>query len=109
MRRRYGKRRGWLPVLIGLAAFAAAAWLILQGVGRASTVSDREELQLAQKAIRQAAVSCYAMEGAYPATFEDLKSCSGVAVNEEKYAVFYEIFASNIMPEITVTERWGAP
>jgi len=96
-------------VVLGLAVFAVLAALIIQGVGRASSVSNREELELAQRAVRQAAVSCYAMEGAYPATFQDLKDRSGIAVNEEKYAVFYEIFASNIMPEITVTERWGAP
>ena len=109
MRKRYHKRGGWIPVAAGLLIFLLLAWLVLQGVGRASTVSDREELQLARQAIRQAAVSCYAMEGAYPATFEELKARSGIAVNEEKYAVFYEIFASNIMPEITVTERWGTP
>lgn len=96
-------------MVLGLAVFAVLAALIIQGVGRASSVSNREELELAQRAVRQAAVSCYAMEGAYPATFQDLKDRSGIAVNEEKYAVFYEIFASNIMPEITVTERWGAP
>ena len=96
-------------MVLGLAAFLVAAALVLQGVGRASAVSDREELELARRAVRQAAVSCYALEGAYPATYQDLKERCGIAVNEEKYAVFYEIFASNIMPEITVTERWGAP
>ena len=55
--------------------------------------------------IRKAAVSIYAMEGAYPATYEDLKAQSGIAVDEEKYIVQYEIFASNIMPEITVLDR----
>ena len=109
MKRRYKTRGGWVPVVLGLAVFAVLALLIIQGVGRASSVSNREELDLAQRAVRQAAVSCYAMEGAYPATFQELKDRSGIAVNEEKYAVFYEIFASNIMPEITVTERWGAP
>ena len=109
MKRRYKTRGSWVPVVLGLAVFAVLALLIIQGVGRASSVSNREELDLAQRAVRQAAVSCYAMEGAYPATFQELKDRSGIAVNEEKYAVFYEIFASNIMPEITVTERWGAP
>ena len=108
-RKRYRKRWGWVPVVLGLAAFAVAAALVLQGLGRASSVSDREELELAERAIRQAAVSCYAMDGAYPATYQDLKDRCSIAVNEEKYAVFYEIFASNIMPEITVTERWGTP
>ena len=57
--------------------------------------------------MRRAAVSCYALEGAYPATYADLKARSGVAVDERKYKVFYEIFASNIMPEITVVRRAG--
>ena len=94
---------------MGLVVFVLVAVLIIQGIGRASSVSDREELELAERAIRQAAVSCYAMDGAYPATFQDLKDRCSIAVNEEKFAVFYEIFASNIMPEITVTERWGTP
>lgn len=95
--------------MLGLVVFVLVAVLIIQGIGRASSVSDREELELAQRAIRQAAVSCYAMEGAYPASYEELKARTGLAIDEEKYAVFYEVFASNIMPEITVTERWGTP
>ena len=95
--------------MLGLVVFVLVAVLIIQGIGRASSVSDREELALARRAIRQAAVSCYAMEGAYPASYEELKARTGLAIDEEKYAVFYEVFASNIMPEITVTERWGTP
>ena len=76
-------------------------------VREASEVSDREGLRLAEQAVRQAAVSCYALEGTYPATYEDLKRSSGIAVDEEKYSVFYDIFASNIMPDITVLERQG--
>ena len=109
MKRRYNKRGKWVPAVLGLVIFAVVAVVIIQGIGRASSVSDREELELAQRAIRHGAVSCYAMEGAYPASYDALKARTGLAINEEKYAVFYEVFASNIMPEITVTERWGAP
>ncbi len=109
MKRRYKKCGKWVPAVLGLVVFVLVAVLIIQGIGRASSVSDREELELAQRAIRQAAVSCYAMEGAYPASYEELKARTGLAIDEEKYAVFYEVFASNIMPEITVTERWGTP
>ena len=109
MKRRYKKRGKWVPAVLGLVVFVLVAVLIIQGIGRASSVSGREELELARRAIRQAAVSCYAMEGAYPASYEELKARTGLAIDEEKYAVFYEVFASNIMPEITVTERWGTP
>ena len=46
--KRYKKRWSWVPVVLGLAAFAVAAALVLQGLGRASSVSDREELELAE-------------------------------------------------------------
>ena len=106
-----GRKRllSWVPTVLGLLVFAAvAAWMVL-GVREASEVSDREGLRLAEQAVRQAAVSCYALEGTYPATYEDLKRSSGIAVDEEKYSVFYDIFASNIMPEITVVERRVLP
>ena len=104
-----GRKRllSWVPTVLGLLVFAAvAAWMVL-GVREASEVSDREGLRLAEQAVRQAAVSCYALEGTYPATYEDLKRSSGIAVDEEKSSVFYDIFASNIMPDITVLERQG--
>ena len=109
MRKKYKNNGFWLPTLLGLLVFAAVAAWMVRGVGEAAEVSDREGLRMAQQAVRQAAVSCYALQGAYPATYEDLKSSSGVAVDEEKYVVFYEIFASNIMPEITVVERRVEP
>ena len=104
-----GRKRllSWVPTVLGLLVFAAvAAWMVL-GVREASEVSDREGLRLAEQAVRQAAVSCYDLGGTYPATYEDLKRSSGIAVDEEKYSVFYDIFASNIMPDITVLERQG--
>lgn len=105
---RRGKRLlSWLPTLLGLAVFAAVAVWMVRGVQEASEISDREGLRLAEQAVREAAVSCYALEGTYPATYEELKESSGIAVDDEKYKVFYDIFASNIMPDITVLERQG--
>ena len=109
MKKSYRNKTGWVPVVLGLALFAAVAVWMVRGVREAAAVSDREGLRTAEQAVRRAAVSCYALEGAYPATSESLKQRSGVAVDEDKYAVFYEIFASNIMPEITVVERRALP
>ena len=101
------KRLGWLPFALGLLVFAATAVWMVRAVEHTAEASGREGLRMAEQAVRRAAVSCYALEGAYPASYEDLRERTGVAVDEERYAVFYEIFASNIMPEITVVERWG--
>lgn len=84
------KKRGWLSGVIGVRVFVTAAVWMVQGV-------------------RRAAVSCYAVEGAYPESYEYLKEHYGAMVDEENYAVFYEVFASNIMPDITVIQIGGQP
>ena len=105
--RQYGGAKDLLPTVLGILLFCALAAWMLSGIREAARLSDAEEQRQAEQAIRDAAVSCFALEGAYPATYEQLKAYSGLAVDEEKYVVFYEIFASNLMPEITVLERRG--
>ena len=99
------KNASWGPLVLGVALFAAiAVWMVL-GVRDAARLSDEEGLRLAQEAIERAVISCYSLEGVYPATYEELKAKTGLAVNEEKYIVIYDIFASNIRPSVTVMER----
>ena len=105
MRRNGEGVRNWLATLLSLLLFSAAAVWVARTVDGAAAVSDREGLRQAELAVRQAAVSCYALDGAYPASYEDLKARSAIAVDEERYKVFYDIFASNIMPDITVVRR----
>lgn len=100
-----GRLKFWVPALLGLALFVAVAAWTCAGVREAARRSDAEALRQTEQAIRQAAVGCFALEGAYPATYGQLKEYSGLAVDEDRYAVFYEAFASNIMPDITVLER----
>lgn len=69
---------------------------------RDSGGEGREQLETA---LRRSAVACYAAEGVYPPTLDYLTDHYGVQVDEEQYIVFYEIFASNLMPDITVLER----
>ena len=99
------KYTSWISLVLGVALFAAIAVWMVQGVRDAARLSDEEGLRLAQEAIERAVISCYSLEGVYPATYEDLKAKSGLAVDEEKYIVLYEIFASNIRPSVTVMER----
>ena len=103
-RRKYINRGSWIPLLLGLALFAAVAVWMVRGVREAGEVSDREGLRMAEEAINRAVVSCYALEGVYPANYQDLKAKSGLAIDETKYAVFYDIFASNTRPTVTVIQ-----
>ena len=90
-----------------LAALLAALCLIffvtsLASVDRQQGEEGRQQLETA---LRRAAVACYAAEGIYPPTVEYLQQHYGVQIEEERYIVFYEIFANNLMPDITVLEK----
>lgn len=52
--------------------------------------------------IRQYAVACYAQEGSYPPDLGYLVDHYGLVLDRERYVYFYDIFASNIMPDIQV-------
>lgn len=58
-----------------------------------------------ESAVRHAAVTCYANEGIYPPTIDYLKEYYGLQVDEDQYTVLYEVFADNLMPDITVLKN----
>ena len=88
----------WLVVPAVLAWFFAA----LSGVNSGQREQGRSQLE---RTLRRAAVAEYAVNGAYPATLEQLTAGTGIQIDREHYLVFYRAFASNLMPEITVLEK----
>lgn len=98
------KRRG-LGMLLLPVAVAAVLLLFLTGLSNLDRDRSEEGRKQLEEALRRGAVACYAAEGIYPPDLEYLKEHYGVQVDEERYAVFYEVFASNLMPDITVLER----
>ena len=100
--RKPGLVRGLVISLIVFFALVYGGVSLFRGVGEKSSQAQTE---LVRSAVRRAAVTCYAVEGAYPTTLEYLKDHYGLVFDEENYFVFYDAFASNIMPEIRVTEK----
>lgn len=98
------KRKG-LGVLLLPVAVAAVLLLFLAGLSNLDRDRSEEGRKQLEEALRRGAVACYAAEGIYPPDLEYLEEHYGVQVDEERYAVFYEVFASNLMPDITVLER----
>ncbi|MCB6367057.1 hypothetical protein LI291_12820 [Intestinibacillus massiliensis] len=106
MKRR--KNRKDAALLGAMAALFALVLVFMHaGVQDAGRVADEEGLRIAEQSIRRAAVSCYAAEGRYPPSYAYIRTHYGVQVDEGRYAVHYEVFASNLMPDITVLERTG--
>lgn len=104
--------RGWRRIrqiswssLLSLVFFVAVLALCLGGFRQIGAGEQEEALRVAEESIRRAAVTCYAVEGCYPESYEDLKERYAVRVDEEKYVVHYTIFASNMMPDIYVAKK----
>ena len=85
--------------------FSALFLLFLSGLSSISKTTQAQQQASLAAAIRRSAVHCYATEGAYPASLSYLKEHYGIRYDEKKYLVDYEVFASNLMPEITVIAR----
>ena len=90
---------------LSLAAVLLAVLWLLHGVGQLQSGQSREGRQQLEDAIRRTAAACYAAEGFYPPTLEYMTEHYGLQLQEDRYAVFYEVFAENLMPEITVLEK----
>jgi hypothetical protein len=100
-------RKDILKIALIAAVLAAAVLLVTHIGGR----QKGAEAEVVTRAIRDAAVTCYAVEGAYPKDLAYLREHYQLAYDEDRYVVFYDRdLGSNILPTIVVRERGsGAP
>lgn len=77
----------------------------LLAVSRLDRGRQAEGKQQLEDALRRTAVSCYALEGFYPPSVDYMREHYALQYDEETYIVRYEVFASNLMPDITVLEK----
>lgn len=91
--------------VLAAIVFVVILLVFCLAVDRVTEASDEAELSLVRDAVKNAALTCYAVEGAYPEDIDYLREYYGLGYNEERYMVFYDAFASNVMPDIRVVER----
>ena len=48
---------------------------------------------------------CYATEGTYPESLEDLKAHYGLTYDEDLFFVDYQTVGANIYPDVTIIEK----
>ena len=96
-----GKRL--LPLAV-LLVFLLALAVLVPGLQRNIRENSREAIR---NTVLRCAVECYAVEGAYPPYLQYLREHYGLRYNQNRYAVFYDVFVSNLMPEIQVVARSG--
>lgn len=93
-------RAGAASLLFTLAVVVMIAFALHQ-----TEISNRAEgARLLEEGLLRATLHCYAIEGSYPENLAYITENYGISIDRSKYIVRYDVFASNIMPEIAVFE-----
>lgn len=102
------RKTPWGALLRGML-LPAVCVVVLVGFSTAldslNSGHEAEDLKQLEEALRRGCVACYASEGVYPQDLDYLKEHYGVQVDESRYDVHYDVFAENLMPDITVLVR----
>ena len=96
---------GWLGAVASLGVFLIIFGALILGTRNLSGSAGSEGQRALAQAIERAAVLCYATEGFYPPSLSYIEEKYGVQIDEKRYTIRYEVFASNVMPVIQV-ESW---
>ena len=99
-----GLKRKEIVIALLLIALLAGAWMLISHV---SDAQSGAQTRFVEDAVRNAVLTCYAVEGAYPESLEHLRENYGLAYDESRYIVSYDAFASNLLPQIFVMELEG--
>ncbi|MDD2218151.1 MAG: hypothetical protein PHW03_04610 [Eubacteriales bacterium] len=94
----------WKGMIIPLLIFVAFMIFFLIGVHNVSSVTKEESGDILQDAVIRATMQCYAIEGLYPPDIKYLEDNYGLTFDQERFIVHYEVFAGNILPDITVID-----
>ena len=76
--------------------------LIVNGLIETEKSSKAENARILEDSIRRAIIVNYSIKGTYPESIKALQEDYGIVIDESKYLVHYSIFASNIMPDMSV-------
>ena len=91
-------------ILIFIALIVAFVLLITNITNK----SSGRELRIVREAVKNAALTCYVVEGTYPESVQYLRDNYNLSYNEDKYFVSFSDknwFASKVLPDIIVEER----
>ena len=90
-----------IAIVLLMLLLLAGVWLL---VGRVGNSSGAAQTEFVTEAVHNAALTCYAVEGAYPTDLEYLRAHYGLAYDQSRYFVRYDSIGSNLMPDISVIE-----
>jgi len=72
------------------------------GIQSVENTTSQKQLESLENAVNRGVIQCYAIEGTYPPNLDYLKEHYGLTYDETRYFVDYQIFSSNMLPDITI-------
>lgn len=91
--------------LVVFAVLFIGTLMLLDYIGDSS---DEAQAEMVRRAVHNAVVTCYAVEGVYPGSVEYLSENYGLTYDRDRFLITYDAFASNIFPEIRVNVKGAA-
>ena len=94
---------GFLPV----AAFLILFIFFLRGITAVNDTTLEKQKESLENALSRCISQCYAVEGVYPPSLEYLVENYGLLYDKDVFFIDYQIFASNMLPDVVVLRRTG--
>ena len=101
------KNKFSVATILNFLLFILITSIVLISFVKISYQSEKKGNDLLDQSLNKVVVTCYATEGRYPDSLEYLEKNYKVKIDRKKYNVEYNVFATNIYPEIVITEKAG--
>ena len=92
----------FLSIIVAVLVIAIAGGIIFFSIDDYTDNYDDKKLEEVRDTVISYVAQCYALEGSYPPDLEYLEENYGLQLNEDKYIYHYEMFASNILPDVQI-------
>ncbi len=92
-------------VFLSICVFLVILLLFISGIDSFSDSTRRHQKESLERALNRSIVYCYATEGTYPESLEDLKAHYGLTYDEDLFFVDYQTVGANIYPDVTIIEK----
>ena len=91
--------------IAAILVFVALIIVFVVLVNNITGKGNRREMDIVKDAVKNATLTCYAVEGMYPDDLNYLIEHYNLSYNKDRYIVYYEPLASNVITSIKVVER----
>lgn len=94
-----------ITLIVSLLVIAVCAAVIFVSLANYGSEYGDKRAQEVKGTIINTVAQCYALEGKYPPDLKYLEDHYGLQLDRERYTYHYELFASNIFPNIRVFSK----